>query len=536
MNTELSITLRPDEEENHAVIRRKIMEQLAKKNIIAQKDNIVSVVEKKSIDARHGTVKILLKCRVYVNERPHETGGTLPAWRRADKSKRVVIVGTGPAGLFAALRLLEDGITPILIERGPAAERRVMDIAALRADGILDAHSNYCFGEGGAGTFSDGKLYTRSQKRGDIGKIHRIFVAFGASEAILTDSHPHIGTDKLPSIVAAMRNKIISLGGTFLFDSLCTDMILERTASEKKPRARGVRITNVRTGERSEVLGESVVLATGHSAVDVYRMISRIAPSALEAKTFAVGVRVEHPRALIDSIQFHGKPMARSAEYRLATQEDGRGVYSFCMCPGGHVVPCATAEHQIVVNGMSASGRDSRWSNAAIVVETRPEDIPEPFWAQARADGCAPLAGLLWRTWLEEETFRHADGQKAPAQLLTDFLNHRRSQTLPESSYRPGLRASRLDLWLPAEISSRLHGAFRTFDKTLRGFADGDALLIASETRTSTPVRIVRDKATLECTEIAGLYPCGEGSGYSGGIGSSAMDGERAAEKICGTF
>ena len=537
MNTELSITVNPSDEKNQSLIDKKILEQLEKKNISAKKEEVVSVFEKKSIDARHGQVKIILKFKVYINEKPHGDGESLPEWKKADPKKRVVIVGSGPAGLYAAFRLLEDGITPILVERGSSAENRKKDIASIRTEGILNANSNYCFGEGGAGTFSDGKLYTRSNKRGDIGKIYRIFVEFGADEAILTDAHPHIGTDRLPGIISKMREKIISLGGEFHFDTLCTDFIVEKNEGNGKQfKVRGIKVQNVRTGERSEILGEKLILATGHSATDIYRIISKIAPTALEAKTFAVGVRVEHPRELIDFIQFHGKQMPEAAEYRLTTQVDERGVYSFCMCPGGHVVPCATAPNQIVVNGMSSSGRNSRWSNSAIVVERRPEDIPLEFIEKAKADGCEALSGLYWRTWLEEETFSHADGQRAPSQKLTDFLNGTESENLPESSYMPGLVPSRLDEWLPEEISGRLKRAFLNFDKTMRGFVCDDAVLIASETRTSTPVRILREKDSLECTEIEGLYPSGEGSGYSGGIGSSAMDGERVASRICDAF
>ncbi|MBR0031364.1 MAG: FAD-dependent oxidoreductase [Treponema sp.] len=535
MRTELLITVEPEEEKNQNIIEKKILQQLDKKNIRAKKEEITYVIEKKSIDARHRKIKIILKYRVFINETPDDNE-KLPEWKQADEKKRVVIVGTGPAGLYAAFRLLEDGIKPILVDRGTDAESRKKDIELIRNEGILNANSNYCFGEGGAGTFSDGKLYTRSNKRGDIRKIHRIFTEFGASKSILTDAHPHIGTDKLPGIISGMRKKILEKGGEFHFDSLCTDLIVEKSSAGKKFRAAGVKVQNVRTGEKSEIRGEKVILATGHSAADIYKIISRISPESLEAKTFAVGVRVEHPRALIDSIQFHGKAMQQAAEYRLTAQSGERGVYSFCMCPGGFVVPCATAENQIVVNGMSASGRNSRWSNSAIVVERKPEDIPEDFRKQAESDGCPALAGLYWRTWLEEETFRHADGQKAPAQRLTDFLAHKDSKNLPESSYKPGLSVSRLDNWLPREISTRLSEAFKSFDKSMSGFVCDDAILIASETRTSTPVRILRDKETLECLGIEGLYPCGEGSGYSGGIGSSAMDGERAASMVCRSF
>lgn len=530
MNTELSITVKPNEEKNEGLIEKKILEQLEKRNIPAKKEELISVFEKKSIDARHGQIKIILKYRVYINEKPHGDGETLPEWKNADPKKPVVIVGSGPAGLYAAFRLLEDGIKPIVIDRGSDADKRKDDISLIQNEGILNGNSNYCFGEGGAGTFSDGKLYTRSNKRGDIGKIYRIFVEFGAPEAILTDAHPHIGTDKLPGIISGMRKKIISLGGEFYFDTLCTDLIIEKNGS--KLCAKGVKVKNVKTGAENEIRGEKVILATGHSATDIYRMISKIAPKALEAKTFAVGVRVEHPRELIDFIQFHGKLMPQAAEYRLTTQVQERGVYSFCMCPGGFVVPCATAPNQIVVNGMSSSGRNSRWSNSAIVVERRPEDIPSEFVEQAKKDGCEALAGLYWRTWLEEETFRNADGQKAPCQRLTDFLNHKDSESIPESSYLPGLVPSRLDSWLPKDISSRLQTAFKDFDRNMHGFVTDDAILIATETRTSTPVRILRSKETLECTEIEGLYPSGEGSGYSGGIGSSAMDGEHVADRI----
>ena len=532
MTTDISITIKPNDEKNTALIDSEIKHALKNKGIHTENQEITSVFVKKSIDARHGQIKILLRYKVYIGEKPNGDGEFLPSWKKADGKRRIVIVGSGPAGLYAAFRLLEDGITPILVERGSCTDERKGDITALESDGTLNAQSNFCFGEGGAGTFSDGKLYTRSNKRGDIGKIYRIFVEFGAPEKIMTDAHPHIGTDKLPGIISGMRKKIIELGGEFHFDTLCTDLIVERSLSGVEMSAKGIRTKNLKTGAESELLGDAVILATGHSAVDIYKMIARISPSSLEAKTFAVGVRVEHPRALIDAIQFHGKEMPEAAEYRLTTQVDGRGVYSFCMCPGGYIVPCATAENQIVINGMSGSGRNSKWSDSAIVVERRPEDIPIEFAEKAAADGCPALAGLYWRTALEEETFRHGKGQFAPAQKLTDFLGHRDSTELPETSYKPGVVASRLDEWLPAEISERLQKAFRDFDKNMHGFVCDDALLIATESRTSTPVRILRDKETLECTGIANLYPSGEGSGYSGGIGSSAMDGEKVAAKI----
>lgn len=542
MTTELSITIKPNDEKKIDILKEKIFEAVNKKRIIKnslnqiyfenysgdlKQNDAIAVFEKKSIDARHGTVKLILRYKIYIGEKPHGDGETLPVWNKTDGKKSVVIIGSGPAGLYAAFRLLEDGIKPIIIERGSNTDERTKDIENLRKDGILNANSNYCFGEGGAGTFSDGKLYTRSNKRGDIGKIYRIFVEFGASQKILTDAHPHIGTDKLPSIISGMRKKIIELGGEFYFDTICTDLIVENEV------AKGVKIKTLNENEEKEIFADSIILATGHSAVDIYKMIAKISPKSLEAKTFAVGVRVEHPRTLIDDIQFHGKEMPSAAEYRLTTQVDERGVYSFCMCPGGFVVPCATTENQIVVNGMSSSGRNSEWSNAAIVVERRPEDIPEEFVSRAKKDGCEALAGLYWRTWLEEETFKYSDGQKAPSQKLLDFLNERDSENLPKTSYRPGIVSSRLDKWLPKDISKRLQKAFKNFDSSMHGFVCDEAILIATETRTSTPVRILRNKENLECVGIKNLYPAGEGSGYSGGIGSSAMDGEKVADAIC---
>ena len=606
MVTDVSITVQPEEEKDESRIGDKVLLALAEKGIRAAKGEVKRVFVKKSIDARRGRVRLVLRYRVYIGEAPDESDGALPVWKQTDGRHTVAIVGAGPAGLFGALRLLEDGIKPVIIERGACTQQRKRDIAAISTRGVVDSNSNYCFGEGGAGTFSDGKLYTRSNKRGDIGKILRIFTAFGASPAILTDAHPHIGTDRLPGIINAMRARIVELGGEFRFDSQCVGFettagdgaavlmtasasvavhasaaasdtppqaqqcpaertaagdsvapltaadasgtlpqaqqcAVERTSSPAgipplssapAPRVTGVRVRHTKTGAESVIYADAVVLATGHSATDIYELIARIAPAALEEKTFAVGVRVEHPRALIDAIQFHGKPMAQAAEYRLTAQVDGRGVYSFCMCPGGFVVPSSTAPAQIVINGMSAASRNSRWSNSAIVVETRAEDIPAPFREQAERDGVPALAGLYWRSWLEAETARHGNGQQAPAQRLTDFLARRASKDLPRTSYTPGVVASRLDEWLPTQISARLAAAFRDYDRAMHGFVSEDALVIASETRTSTPVRILRDKATLECTALRALYPAGEGSGYSGGIVSSAMDGEKACAAI----
>ena len=534
MQTQITVTVLPQEEKNQKLVEKKLFSELSKNQIKTQGHKVSFVFVKKSIDARRGQLKIHLKYNVYIDEEPKDAATSeLAEWKKADgtatggKIRTVVIIGSGPAGLFAALRLLQDGIKPVIIERGQETHQRKIDIAKISTQKLVNPDSNYCFGEGGAGTFSDGKLYTRSNKRGNINKSLQIFAHFGADSKILTDAHPHIGTEKLPGVINAMRDFIIQMGGEFYFNTRCVDFIIE----EKK--VCGTVCCNTTSGEQFEVRGEAVILATGHSANDIYELLAHKAPSSLEAKTFAMGVRVEHPRTLIDNIQFHGKTEGMAAaEYRLVTQVEERGVYSFCMCPGGFVVPSSTAPDQIVVNGMSASGRNSQWSNAAIVVETRPEDIPETFIKQAEEKGTPALAGLLFRTWLEQKTKEQGDGQKAPSQRLTDFLSHKDTAELPKSSYTPGLVTSRLDQWLPEHIEKRLEQGFFNFDKNMKGFISQDAILIASETRTSTPVRIVRDTESLESSALKGLYPCGEGSGYSGGIVSSAMDGEKVAQKI----
>lgn len=532
MICDLSITLLPENEGNEKIIREKIFESLCQKKIPVKNRKIIPVFVKKSVDARRKTVKLVMRYRVYIDEEPRDEEKVAEYWKKAAGNKKVIIVGSGPAGLYAAFRLLEDGIKPIIIERGSPANVRATDIACLKSKGILNENSNFCYGAGGAGTFSDGKLYTRSNKRGDIYKIYRIFVEFGADRKILTDAHPHIGTDRLPGIIDGMEKKILELGGEIHFNTVFKDFILD----ENRKKVLGVKVSSVKADNNAEknmeILGDAVILGTGHSASDVYEIIGRTSPDSLEAKTFAVGVRVEHPRAVIDEIQFHGQKMNWAAEYRLAAQVEERGVYSFCMCPGGFVVPCATKKNQIVVNGMSASGRNSPWSNAAIVVEIRPEDIPEEFMKKAEDAGCKALAGLFWRTWLEELAFKNGKGQFAPAQKMIDFINGRESFVLGETSYKPGVVPSRLDLWIPEKIKKCLKEGFLQFDKSMRGFVCEDALMIAMETRTSTPVRIKRSKETFECMGLENLYPCGEGSGYSGGIGSSAMDGEKVAAAI----
>jgi len=541
MIQEITITVKPDQEKNQGTIKSLVIKELKNKlspgeyNSVKndiQYGNVNLVFIKKSIDARHGQVKLHLRYKVFIGENPDAAVNktdALPEWKKADGSKKVIIVGSGPAGLFGALKLLEKGIQPIIIERGKITSERRQDIAKISTKDLVNADSNYCFGEGGAGTFSDGKLYTRSNKRGNINSVLQIFVHFGADEKILTDAHPHIGTDKLPKIINNMRQKIIDLGGNFLFNTRMTNLV------EENGIVKGVEIENIETGEKRELLADSVLLATGHSAPDVYMMIAKKWPESLEAKTFAAGVRVEHPREIIDAIQYHGKAGNNlgAAEYRVTAQVEGRGVYSFCMCPGGFVVPSSSGPDEIVVNGMSAAARNSKWSNAAIVVEIRPEDIPEEFVSEAKKMGCPAIAGLLFRTDLEKLTKLNGEGQAAPAQKMVDFLDNKISSELPVSSYSAGLVSSNLNKWMPEHIAGRLTEGFREINKNMKGFICKEALMIASETRTSTPVRIVRDTENLMCKGLKNMYPCGEGAGYSGGIVSSAMDGIKCCEKIC---
>ena len=537
MIKELTITINPEDESNNSLIQKKIFSELKSQKVILKNQNekgFEFVLQKKSVDARHGQIKIHLRYKVYIGESPKDSVFKLPEWKNVDEKfcKSVIIVGSGPAGLFGALKLLEYGIKPIIIERGPETSQRRKDIALISTKDFVNEDSNYCFGEGGAGTFSDGKLYTRSNKRGNIQNILEIFAHFGADKKITTDAHPHIGTEKLPGVINNMRNKIIELGGEFYFNSRVCDFLMQENNGKKV--VCGVVYKNLLTNEEKPLNANAVVFATGHSANDIYFLIAKYSPLALEAKTFAAGVRVEHPRSLIDAIQYHGqvKKELGAAEYRVTTQVEDRGVYSFCMCPGGFVVPSSSNNDEIVVNGMSASARNSKWSNAAIVVEIRPEDIPQEFVEQAEKLGSKDLAGLLYRNKIEKDAKLNGNGQAAPAQRVTDFIENKKSQTLPISSFTPGIVSSNLNEWLPTHISKRLAKGFVQINKNMKGFVCQDALMIAPETRTSTPVRILRNKETFECEYLKGLFPVGEGSGYSGGIVSSAMDGENACQKI----
>ncbi len=495
------------------------------KDIVANKmkvhpDKITEIrVRKRSIDARQRQVMVQLYLDVFANAPAPEKEFVQFEYQNVLNKPEVVIVGAGPGGLFAALRLIELGYKPILLERGKDVSERKKDIAQLNRNNTVNPDSNYAFGEGGAGTFSDGKLYTRSAKKGDFKKVLNVFRFHGAHEDILVDSHPHIGTDKLPSVIKRMRESIIAAGGEVMFNSNVTDVIIDDLA-----------VKGVVLKDGTNIKGEAVVLATGHSARDVYSMLKNRAVE-LEAKSWAMGVRVEHPQELIDEIQYNS-PDGRgeylpAASYNFSCQVQDRGVYSFCMCPGGFIVPAMTGENEMVVNGMSPSKRNSPYANSGMVVEIRPEDIPDEF----KQHGV--LAGLEYQK--EVERLCYINGGKnlvAPAQRLTDFVDSKLSYDLPPTSYIPGTIASPLHFILPDQISGRLQEGFKQFGKWANGYLDSEAIILGTESRTSSPVRIPRDAVTLQHVQIKGLFPCGEGAGYAGGIASSAIDGEKCADAV----
>ena len=533
MIKEYSIRVRPHQAVNEATIK----DYLAHEEGLEMKSMTHVRVLKRSIDARQRIIFVNLKVRVYINEEPTDDEYVKTEYRDVPSAPQVIVVGAGPGGLFAALRLIELGLKPVVLERGKDVHERKKDLALIARTQLVDEESNYCFGEGGAGAYSDGKLYTRSKKRGNVEKILNVFCQHGASTNILADAHPHIGTDKLPRVIENMRNTILQCGGEVHFQTKMVSFLLRTpfTLSGTPSYDDGIlnevvgvkAIETVSNGEHIErEYRGPVILATGHSARDVYRYLAD-AGVFLEAKALAVGVRLEHPAQLIDQIQYHNKEgrgdYLPAAEYNFVTQVEGRGVYSFCMCPGGFVIPAATGPEQIVVNGMSPANRGTRWSNSGMVVELRPEDV----------DGEGPLKMMRFQEELERVCWQQGNRkQTAPAQRMADFVNGKLSADLPESSYAPGLIASPLHFWMPEMIATRLRQGFRKFGAMSHGFLTNNATVIAVETRTSSPVRILRDKDTLEHVNVKGLFPCGEGAGYAGGIVSAGVDGERCAEQV----
>lgn len=519
MIKELQVRVMPQVAVNEQNIKNYLGRELA---IDTRTINHVRIL-KKSIDARQRQVFVNLTLRVFINETPEDDAFVRTVYPDVSAAKEVIVVGEGPCGLFAALRLIERGLRPVVIERGKDVHERKKDLALIKKLQKVDSESNYCFGEGGAGAYSDGKLYTRSKKRGSIEKILNVFCQHGASTSILADAHPHIGTDKLPRVIENMRNQIIASGGEVRFQTKMTSLI------RRNGKVVGVEVTDLLSGRQyslPECNREApVILATGHSARDVYRYLydSNI---EIEAKGIAVGVRLEHPSQLIDQIQYHS-PKGRgqylpAAEYSFVTQVKGRGVYSFCMCPGGFVIPAATGDEQIVVNGMSPSNRGGQWSNSGMVVEVRPEDI-----------GTGALDMMHFQEEMERLCWQQGNmKQTAPAQRMADFVNGKLSYDIPRTSYSPGVVSSPLHFWMPKDIAGRLQEGFKVFGKQRKGFLTNEALMIGVETRTSAPVRVLRNPDTLQHVTIEGLFPAGEGAGYAGGIVSAGVDGERVADMV----
>lgn len=523
---EFQIRIQPHDAANEQSLKRYI----ARDKGMDERTITAVRVLRRSIDARQRIIYVNLTVRVFVNEQPQMEEFVSREYGNVEGRQQVIVVGAGPAGLFAALKIIENGLRPIVVERGRDVRTRKVDLAAISRTHTVDPESNYCFGEGGAGAYSDGKLYTRSKKRGSIEGVLNVFCQHGASPTILADAHPHIGTDKLPRVIENMRNRIIECGGEVHFETRMEELLV------KDGRICGI-LTN-----KGEFLAPAVVLATGHSAKDVYRRLHDDG-IALEAKGFAVGVRLEHPSELIDRIQYHS-PKGRgkylpAAEYSFTTQVDGRGVYSFCMCPGGVVIPSASAPGELLVNGMSPSHRGGAWSNSGMVVQINPEDVQLPEM-QIDCEDIAPVPdGSPLRVMNFQQRLEHLcwimgnRKQTAPAQRMTDFVRGKLSYDLPRSSYAPGLISSPMHFWLPKFISTRLQRGFEQFGRTSRGFLTGEATMIGVETRTSSPVRIVRNGDTLQHIQVEGLFPCGEGAGYAGGIVSAAVDGERCAISAC---
>ena len=543
MIEEYQIRILPEQAASEEGIKRYLAKE---KGLDVRALNQVRVL-KRSIDARQRTIFVNLKVRAYINEFPQDDQYVHTEYPDVSSKPCVIVVGEGPGGLFASLKLIELGYRPVVLERGKDVRERKKDLSNITKTQKVDGESNYCFGEGGAGAYSDGKLYTRSKKRGSVDKILNVFCQHGANTNILADAHPHIGTDKLPRVIENMRNTILQCGGEVHFQTKMTRLVLEGD------KVIGVEAVNLQTGAEENYRGP-VILATGHSARDVYRYLAS-SKIEIEAKGIAVGVRLEHPSQIIDQIQYHNKngrgKYLPAAEYSFVTQVDGRGVYSFCMCPGGFVIPAATGPEQLVVNGMSPSNRGTAWSNSGMVVETHPEDVApfvkdhqavlEEIELRRQEDSSlftphSSLQMMYFQEILEKQCWQQGNmKQTAPSQRMADFVNNRLSYDLPKSSYAPGLVSSPLHFWMPSFVSKRLQEGFKTFGKNAHGFLTNEAILIATETRTSSPVRIVRDRETLQHVRIQGLFPCGEGAGYAGGIVSAGVDGERCAE-MCAQY
>ncbi|WP_044533557.1 NAD(P)/FAD-dependent oxidoreductase [Bacteroides intestinalis] len=526
-----------------AANEQRLKEYLVQEKGLNVRDINATRILKRSIDARQRTIFVNLNVRVYLNEMPKDNEYQPTIYKNVEGKPQVIIVGAGPGGLFAALRLIELGLRPIIVERGKNVRDRKKDLAQISREHTVNPESNYSFGEGGAGAYSDGKLYTRSKKRGNVDKILNVFCQHGASTAILVDAHPHIGTDKLPRVIENMRNTILECGGEVHFETRMDALIIEEDE-----------IKGIETHTGQTILGP-VILATGHSARDVYRWLAANQVE-IEAKGIAVGVRLEHPSELIDQIQYHNRngrgKYLPAAEYSFVNQVDGRGVYSFCMCPGGFIVPAASGPQQIVVNGMSPSNRGSRWSNSGMVVELRPEDllsgelrVESGEWTMQHDSAAnsqlstlnSQLNMMYFQETLEYNCWQQGNmRQTAPAQRMQDFTRKKLSYDLPESSYAPGLISSPLHFWMPPFITERLSKGFQQFGQYSRGFLTNEAVMIGVETRTSAPVRIIRDRETLQHVRIKGLFPCGEGAGYAGGIVSAGIDGERCAEAVANYF
>ncbi|WP_195209510.1 MULTISPECIES: FAD-dependent protein [Bacteroides] len=526
-----------------AANEQRLKEYLVQEKGLNVRDINATRILKRSIDARQRTIFVNLNVRVYLNEMPKDNEYQPTIYKNVERKPQVIIVGAGPGGLFAALRLIELGLRPIIVERGKNVRDRKKDLAQISREHTVNPESNYSFGEGGAGAYSDGKLYTRSKKRGNVDKILNVFCQHGASTAILVDAHPHIGTDKLPRVIENMRNTILECGGEVHFETRMDALIIEEDE-----------IKGIETHTGQTILGP-VILATGHSARDVYRWLAANQVE-IEAKGIAVGVRLEHPSELIDQIQYHNRngrgKYLPAAEYSFVNQVDGRGVYSFCMCPGGFIVPAASGPQQIVVNGMSPSNRGSRWSNSGMVVELRPEDllsgelrVESGEWTMQHDSAAnsqlstlnSQLNMMYFQETLEYNCWQQGNmRQTAPAQRMQDFTRKKLSYDLPESSYAPGLISSPLHFWMPPFITERLSKGFQQFGQYSRGFLTNEAVMIGVETRTSAPVRIIRDRETLQHVRIKGLFPCGEGAGYAGGIVSAGIDGERCAEAVANYF